>query len=465
MTDTRRSTRWFLGLAVILTMFLVIFGRADVQAAGSVKLNKTSISLFVGKTYTLKLEGTTRKAAWSSSSSAASINQEGKVTARRKGTAYITAKVGAKKYRCKVTVKQPVTSLSLSKKSMTMYEGHTMVLTALVKPLTANNRRVYWSSGNKSVATVNSKGLIRAVKSGTAYITAKAADGSGKKAVCKVTVKANVPVSSVTLNKKSMILTKGTTGALSMTLSPSNATNKNVVWSSSNRSVAMVNYLGKVTALKEGTTTITVKAMDGSGKKASCAVTVKAKSTSSTPSAPTKGKVSRKNFLALLESYSRTVQEDYKAGTPWGYAQGSVQGGGWEAAKQKKTLSCVQIASYAFGNMGILNLPVKQWFYATAGGSFVYKKGAKEAIEKYCDILVVNKSLDQLKKEGNLFPGDICSWSDIAHMSIYAGNGTWYDAGRMGSNGYGSSSNYHFTTLGPISNSGKIVHTIIRIRE
>ena len=77
--------------------------------AATIKLNKTKITLDVGDTYQLKLTGTNKKIIWSSSKkSVATVSSKGKVTAKKAGKATITAKVGSKKYTCKVTVKHTI---------------------------------------------------------------------------------------------------------------------------------------------------------------------------------------------------------------------------------------------------------------------------------------------------------------------------------------------------------------------
>ena len=158
-------------------------------SASAAKLNKKSISLNVGKTYTLKASGTKGKITWTSSKkSVATVSSKGVVKAKKKGTAVITAKYGKKKLTCKVTVKQPVTSIKLNKTSATLKKGSSLTLKAAVAPSSANNKTVTWSSSNKKVATVSSKGVVKAVGNGTATITVKAKDGSGKKASCKITV-------------------------------------------------------------------------------------------------------------------------------------------------------------------------------------------------------------------------------------------------------------------------------------
>lgn len=176
--------------SIILLMCMLLSVIVMPVSASAAKLNKKSISLNVGKTYTLKASGTTWKITWTSSKkSVATVSSKGVVKAKKKGTAVITAKYGKnKKLTCKVTVKQPVKSIKLNKTSATLKKGSSLTLKAAVAPSSANNKAVTWSSSNKKVATVSSKGVVKAVGDGTATITVKAKDGSGKKATCKITV-------------------------------------------------------------------------------------------------------------------------------------------------------------------------------------------------------------------------------------------------------------------------------------
>lgn len=180
----------------LVTMLLIMLMVAmmlpmSASAAGKAKLNKTKITMNVKKTYQWKVKGTKKKAKWyTSNKKVATVNSKGKVTAKKKGTVKITAKIGGKKYTCRVTVKQPVTSVKLNKKSFTFKKkGQTIQLKATAKPNNANNRKVSWKSSNTSVATVDASGKVTSVSTGTATITATAKDGSKKKASCTVTVK------------------------------------------------------------------------------------------------------------------------------------------------------------------------------------------------------------------------------------------------------------------------------------
>lgn len=169
----------------------------------------------------------------------------------------------------------PVTGVSLNQTSAVLPAGSTLTLTASVAPDNAGNKNVSWSSSNTAAAAVNSSGTVTAVAVGSAVITVTTEDG-GYTAACAVTVTAPVvAVTGVTLNQTSAVLTEGETLTLKATVSPANATNKSVSWSSSNTAVAAVDQYGRITAKKAGTAIITVTTKDG-GKTASCKVTVQA---------------------------------------------------------------------------------------------------------------------------------------------------------------------------------------------
>lgn len=175
----------------------------------------------------------------------------------------------------------PVESISLDKNTMSLtyascdgntYGNTTGTLTATISPSNASNKGVTWSSGNTSVATVNTSGVVTAKGVGKATITATAKGDTSKKATCTVTVTAaSVPTSTISLNKQSTELTVGGTETLTVTRTPSCATDT-ISWTSSNTNIATVSG-GEVEAKAPGTTTITATV---NGKTATCTVTVKA---------------------------------------------------------------------------------------------------------------------------------------------------------------------------------------------
>lgn len=245
-----------------------------------VSLNKTSLTLSEGDTQTLTATvspttATDKEVSWASDNeTVATVTSSGAIVAKNAGTAVITVTThdGAKTASCAVTVKPRVTGVSLDNTSISLTVGSTQTLTATVTPADALDKSVTWSSNNTSVATVSTYGVVTAKAAGTATITVRTNDG-GKTATCTVTVTA-VSVTGVSLNKSSLTLYEGDSETLTATVSPTNATNKSVTWSTSNSSVASVTSSGRITALSAGSATITVTTSDG-GKKATCSVTVK----------------------------------------------------------------------------------------------------------------------------------------------------------------------------------------------
>ena len=176
------------------------------------------------------------------------------------------AKDNGFKFVVKGSTDAAATGVTLSKTSLTLDKGKTQTITATVTPSNATDKSVTWSSSNSSVATV-SNGKITAKGAGTATITAKTSNG--KTATCKVTVQ--IGVTKITLNKTAATIKKGETLKIKATVSPSNAVNKAVTWTSSNTKVATVSD-GTVTAKGLGTATITAKTANGTN--ATCTINV-----------------------------------------------------------------------------------------------------------------------------------------------------------------------------------------------
>ena len=165
-----------------------------------------------------------------------------------------------------------VTEIKITPAELSMLVGGTQQLAAAVIPANAtNNNVVTWGGGDAAVATVDENGLVTAHGIGTTTITATA---GGVSASCSVTTDV-VHVESVSLDKTELQLAVGENATLSAAITPENATDKNVTWSSDDAAVATVDENGLVTAHGIGTTTITATTADG-GKTATCAVTVSA---------------------------------------------------------------------------------------------------------------------------------------------------------------------------------------------
>ena len=245
-----------------------------VEATG-VTLNKTSLTLYVkDKATALKAtvapsNATDKTVTWQSSNDkVAKVDAKGNVTPVAKGTATITAKTAnGKTATCKVTVKVRVTKVKLSKTNATMGVKESLTLKATVSPSNASDKKVTWKSSNTKLATVSSKGVVKAKKAGNVKITAKA---GGKSATCKIAIK-KAPT-KITVKDTKVSLKKKKTYKIKYTLKPSGARNK-VTYKSSKKSVAKVSSSGVITAVKKGTAKITVKTYNG--KKATITVKVK----------------------------------------------------------------------------------------------------------------------------------------------------------------------------------------------
>lgn len=173
----------------------------------------------------------------------------------------------------------PATGITLNHSTLSLAVGGSVALTATLTPENATDA-VVWSSNNMEIAEVSNNGTVTAKALGTATITATVGSYT---ATCEVTVA--VPVTGVSLDKATMSLTAGSTGTLTATITPENATNKNFTWTSDNEAVVAVSD-GVVSAVAAGTANITVTTADG-GKTATCVVTVTRRSSSSSrPSYP-----------------------------------------------------------------------------------------------------------------------------------------------------------------------------------
>lgn len=161
-------------LTFILSFTLFSFA---IGAAYEIRLSKTDVAVSVGQTYQLKLLETKKLPVWKSSNKKiALVNKKGIVSGISKGTAEITATLGKKAYKCKITVETP----SLSSKKAYVIAGHTLAL-----KLNGTKRNAKWTSDNTKIAAVNQKGVVKGISKGTAKITASLGQ---KSYICKITV-------------------------------------------------------------------------------------------------------------------------------------------------------------------------------------------------------------------------------------------------------------------------------------
>ena len=262
----------------------------EIKATG-IKLDKNSITLKYGTNTKLVAtitpnNVTNKKVTWSSSNTnLVTVDNNGNISAigNSSSTVTITAKTSDGKYSAsakvsviKVENEIKAAGIKLDKNSITLKYGTNTKLVATITPNNVTNKNVTWSSSNANLVTVDNNGNVKAVgnKDGTATITVKTSNGKTAKCTVKVTA---IKVTGVKLDKTSVTLEYGKTTRLTATVSPSNAGNKKVTWTSSNTSLVKVDNNGNIKAVgnKNGSATITVKTNDGA-YTAKCTVKVTA---------------------------------------------------------------------------------------------------------------------------------------------------------------------------------------------
>lgn len=277
----------------------------------TVALDKTSATIYTGKTVTLKATSndTAKTVTYTTSNNAvATVSSTGVVKGVKAGTAVITATCGNAKATCKVTVK--TSTIKFAASAASVYTGKTVTVKATATP----SATVTYTTSNKAIATVSSTGVVKGIKAGTVTITATTS--TGLKATCKVTVKAP----SVKFAKKSAVVYKGKTATVKATL----AGVSSVTYKSSNTKIATVNSkTGTVKGIKAGTVTITAT----SGKlKATYKLTVKNPTFTLTKSSATiaKGKTTTIRSKATPVSTVTYTSSNKKVATVTG--KGVVKG-------------------------------------------------------------------------------------------------------------------------------------------
>ena len=241
-------------------------GHADVSVQlvyGTIAFKENSGVLYIGSSRQLEATGENCKDVTyaSDNETVASVDENGKVTAKAAGTAVITATSAAgKTAQYKLTVKTPSVKLNASAK--TLYVKGSPATVTLKATTAGVTGKVTYTSSKPSVAAVAANGKVTAKAAGTAVITAKCGN---YKATCKITVKK--PAVKASASAKTVFV-----GGTSQIKVEKTGVSGKVTYTSSNKSVAVVSTGGKVTAKKAGTATITVKC---GGYKATCRITVK----------------------------------------------------------------------------------------------------------------------------------------------------------------------------------------------
>ena len=252
-----------------------------VQPVTKLTLSAAEKYTYIGGTLPLSVEYTPfnasiRAVTWTSANEkVATVDQNGVVRGVSKGQATIraTAVDGSGRYATfQVTVRQQPESIELTSRTDWVNVGSYMTITAKVLPNTTNDKTVTWSSSNESVAKVNSSGRVTPVGPGSCVITCTSASYPSVAATFEVTVRQ--PVTKVSFLEKEVSVNVGSSVTVFWQVEPANATDQRVDFSSRDQRIATVGADGTIHGVKRGSTTITVTAQDGSGKKATIKVNV-----------------------------------------------------------------------------------------------------------------------------------------------------------------------------------------------
>ena len=270
-----------IGLALIFALMSIACGGSGgkgatgVASVTSVTLTPSTANIYKGQTQLLTAtvlpdNAANKGVSWSTSDASIATVTDGLVTAVAGGRAAITVTTddGGKTADCAVTVIVSVTGVTLTP-AISIPLGEARTLTANIAPSDATNTSLVWTSSDTNIATV-SNGTVTGVSTGSSRITVRTIDGNFT-AACDATV--YVPAAGVTVSPTTASIPTGLTQQLSATIAPSNATYKNITWTSSNQSIATVSASGLVTGVLPGDATITAATQEGN-HTANCYVTV-----------------------------------------------------------------------------------------------------------------------------------------------------------------------------------------------
>lgn len=279
-----------------------------------------------------------------------------------------------------------VSSISITPSSSTLYVGQYVDLKADISPSNASNKEVKWTSLNTTVAQVNSNGRVEAKKTGTTKIRCTADDGSGKYGECTITVNDPIAVTGLKLNQTTVTMNVRDRYTLTHTISPSNATNKDVKWSTSKSSVATV-IGGTITAVDEGEADIICTSVDNSSVSAKCHIVVKSvpvKSITLDCTSATLGLNEKKQINAtILPTNATALTTKWESSKP---SVAEVSQSGYVTAKSagETTIRC-----YATDNSGVYatcKITVKSYKPTSISLPQSVTVGVKETVPLTCTI-------------------------------------------------------------------------------
>ena len=226
----------------------------------------------------LPTQASDTKINWTSDDeSIATVNENGVVTPKKKGTCHViatTADSTAIKANCEIIVEVvKATSIKIRNNSYSIVSvNQTPSFSPTISPSGTTNKKVKWTSSDEKIAVVSENGIVTPVKNGTCKIIATTADGTNLSASVDLTV--NIPPTTIKLDKSSYTFNDTKNMQLKATILPTQASNTKLNWTSDNESIATVDGNGVVTPVKNGECNITATTADGTNIKGNCNITV-----------------------------------------------------------------------------------------------------------------------------------------------------------------------------------------------
>lgn len=261
-------------IMIIVGASLLIYFLISIIKNDDIQVENAKININVGETTTLKVIKNketinNEKISWTSSdNNIATVNEYGVVKGVNDGIVTINGTYEENTIYFEVTVKKIEISMISLEAEKNIDVGEKTMINAIIIPSNANERNISWQSSDPSIVTVDEHGNIEGIKEGEVTITATAYNGIT--ASCKINVSVKAQEIILDIKEKNIILDEKFT--ISAIINPSNTTDKNIYWTSSDATVATVDEKGNVHGIKEGTAIITAKTSNE--KIATCKVSV-----------------------------------------------------------------------------------------------------------------------------------------------------------------------------------------------
>ncbi len=278
---------------------IIVNVRAKVLPPESIEILNDNLNMSVGNTrkieYNIKpINATDDNIKIIYDKNYISVDENKNITALKSGTTTLTITTSNdKSATMKINIEEIkeknilIQNIKINEGNINLNVGESKNLTVTISPNDATNKSVTWKSSNTNVITIDAKGIVKAIGAGTTQITATSVSNPNITSTITITsnkVNTTKPVTGIKINEGNINLNVGESKNLTVTISPNDATNKNITWKSSNTNVITIDAKGIVKAIGAGTTKITVTSSSNSKISSTINVTVKKATSNKTTS-------------------------------------------------------------------------------------------------------------------------------------------------------------------------------------